>query len=117
MNNIRIFQNEQFGQVRIAMNEDIEPLFCLVDVCKILGLRVDNTLQRLKEDGYYRIGVTDSLGRIQEAYFINEKNLYRVIMRSDKEFAITFQDWVCDEVLPSIRKTGGYMISKPEDTP
>lgn len=108
MNNIRIFQNEQFGQVRTAMNEDSEPLFCLVDVYKILGLRVDNTLQRLKEDGYYRIGVTDSLGRIQDAYFINEKNLYRVIMRSDKEFAITFQDWVCDEVLPSIRKTGGH---------
>lgn len=84
MNNIRIFQNEQFGQVRIAMNENGEPLFCLVDVCKILGLRVDNTLQRLKEDGYYRIGVTDSLGRIQEAYFINEDGLYDVILDSRK---------------------------------
>lgn len=117
MDNIRIFQNEQFGQVRIAVNENGEPLFCLADVCKILGLRVDNTLQRLKEDGYCLIGVADSLGRIQNTYFINEKNLYRVVMRSDKESAITFQDWVYDEVLPSIRKTGGYMITKPEDTP
>lgn len=112
MNEIRIFQNEQFGQVRIAMNESNEPLFCLADVCKILDLRVDGVLPRLNQNGYNRIGVTDSMGRTQNAYFVNEKNLYRVIMRSDKEETVVFQDWVCDEVLPSIRKHGAYMTGE-----
>lgn len=105
---IKIFENEKFGNVRITMGEDGKPLFCLVDVCKILDLRVDGVLPRLKENGYNLIGVIDSLGRNQKAYFINEKNLYRVIMRSDKDEATEFQDWVCDEVLPSIRENGIY---------
>lgn len=112
MNSIQIFNNEQFGQIRIAMNESNEPLFCLADVCKILDLRVDGVLPRLNQNGYNRIGVTDSMGRNQNAYFVNEKNLYRVIMRSDKEEAVVFQDWICDEVLPSIRKHGAYMTSE-----
>lgn len=105
---IKIFENKKFGNVRITMSEDGKPLFCLVDVCKILDLRVDGVLPRLKESGYNQIGVIDSLGRNQKAYFINEKNLYRVIMRSDKDEALEFQDWVCDEVLPSIREHGIY---------
>ena len=49
--------------------------------------------------------------------YVNEKNLYKVIMRSDKPQAEPFQDWVCGEVLPAIRKTGGYIPVKPEETP
>jgi prophage antirepressor-like protein len=48
------------------------------------------------------------MGRTQRAHFINEQNLYRLIMRSDKPIAEPFQDWVCGDVLPSIRKTGKY---------
>lgn len=51
MNDIRIFQNEQFGEVRIAMNENNEPLFCLADVCNVLGLRQGDVRQRLEEGG------------------------------------------------------------------
>lgn len=111
MNDIKIFENEQFGKIRTAGTSE-KPLFCLVDICKILGLRVDGVLPRLKKDGYNQIVVIDSLGRKQNAYFVNEQNLYKVIMRSDKPIAEAFQDWVCGEVLPSIRKTGTYGIPK-----
>ena len=104
---IQVFSNEQFGNIRTAGTAD-NPMFCLADVCKVLGLRVDGVLPRLKKDGYNQIVVTDSLGREQNAYFVNEQNLYRTIMRSDKPIAEPFQDWVCCEVLPSIRKTGSY---------
>lgn len=111
MENVQIFESDKFGQIRTAGTSE-EPLFCLADVCKALELQVQNTKQRLKEDGVYSINLTDSLGREQQALFVNEQNLYRVIMRSDKPQAEAFQDWVCGEVLPSIRKNGAYMTEK-----
>ena len=112
-NQIVIFNNPQFGEIRTAGTAD-NPLFCLADLCRVLELRVDGVTPRLKKDGYNRIGVIDSLGREQQALFVNEQNLYKVIMRSDKPQAEPFQDWVCGEVLPSIRKTGGYITTTPE---
>lgn len=109
MNEIKIFNNDCFGEVRVAGTSE-NPLFCLADVCKILGLRVDAVQSRLTDDPI-RIGVTDSIGREQQMNFVNEKNLYKVIMRSDKPQAEPFQDWVCGEVLPSIRKHGAYMTN------
>lgn len=108
-NGITIFNDERFGEIRTAGTAD-NPMFCLADICRVLDLRVDGVTPRLKKDGYNRIGVIDSLGRHQEAIFVNEQNLYKVIMRSDKPQAEPFQDWVCGEVLPSIRKTGSYSI-------
>lgn len=108
-NGITIFNDERFGEIRTAGTAD-NPMFCLADICRVLELRVDGVTPRLKKDGYNRIGVIDSLGRHQEAIFVNEQNLYKVIMRSDKPQAEPFQDWVCGEVLPSIRKTGSYSI-------
>lgn len=108
MADIKIFDNPQFGEVRTAGTSD-EPLFCLADICRVLDLQVSSTKNRLKQDGVSLIKVTDSLGREQMTYFINEQNMYRVIMRSDKPQAEQFQDWVCGEVLPSIRKTGQYL--------
>lgn len=64
-----------------------------------------------------RFGVIDSMGRAQQMNFVTEKNLYKVIMRSDKPQAEPFQDWVCGEVLPSIRKHGGYITTQQNDTP
>lgn len=109
MNEIKIFNNDRFGEVRVTGTSE-NPLFCLADVCKILGLRVDAVQSRLTDDPI-RIGVTDSIGREQQMNFVNEKNLYKVIMRSDKPQAEPFQDWVCGEVLPSIRKHGAYMTN------
>ena len=109
---IEIFKNEQFGNIRVAGTNE-EPMFCLIDLCRALNLRTDGVLPRLKEGGYNQIVVTDSIGREQMTYFVNEQNMYRVIMRSDKKEAELFQDWVCGEVLPSIRKHGLYAT---EDT-
>ena len=109
MEAIKIFENDRFGEVRVAGTSE-NPLFCLADVCKILGLRVDAVQSRLT-DAPIRIGVTDSIGREQQMNFVNEKNLYKVIMRSDKPQAEPFQDWVCGEVIPSIRKHGAYMTN------
>ena len=106
-NEIKIFDNPQFGEIRTAGTSE-KPLFCLADVCRVLDLQVTPTKNRLKPDGVSLINVIDSLGREQEATFITEQNLYKVIMRSDKPQAEPFQDWVCGEVLPSIRKTGSY---------
>lgn len=113
MEAIKIFENDRFGEVRVAGTSE-NPLFCLADVCKILGLRVDAVQSRLT-DAPIRIGVTDSIGREQQMNFVNEKNLYKVIMRSDKPQAEPFQDWVCGEVLPSIRKHGAYMTNDTQE--
>lgn len=112
---ITIFNNPQFGEIRTAGTAD-NPLFCLKDLCRVLELRVDGVTPRLKKDGYNRIGVIDNLGREQQAIFVNEQNLYKVIMRSDKPQAEPFQDWVCGEVLPSIRRTGGYIATNANMT-
>ena len=106
---IQIFSNPSFGEIRTSGTSD-EPLFCLADVCKVLDLQVTPTKNRLKQGGVNLIKVIDSLGREQNAIFVNEQNLYRVIMRSDKPQAEPFQDWVCGEVLPAIRKTGSYSV-------
>lgn len=112
MNDIRIFESVEFGKIRTAGTSD-EPLFCLTDVCKILEINnASDVKKRLKVDGVVLIDVIDSLGRTQNAAFIDERNLYKVIMRSDKPHAEAFQDWVCGEVLPSIRKTGVYALPK-----
>lgn len=108
MDNLQIFNNEEFGEVRTVL-VDNEPLFCLADVCKALGLeQVSRVKARLKEDGVTTNKVIDSLGREQEATFINESNLYKTIFQSRKESAERFTEWVTSEVLPSIRKTGSY---------
>lgn len=111
MASIEIFKNESFGEVRVSGTSE-QPMFCLADVCRVLDLQVTPTKNRLKQGGVSLIKVIDSLGREQEATFISEQNLYKVIMRSDKPQAEPFQDWVCGEVLPSIRNHGAYMTQE-----
>lgn len=115
MNEIQLFKNERFGEVRVAGTSE-EPLFCLADICRVLDLHTGMTKQRLDPKG---VSLTDTPtnGGVQQLVYINEKNLYKVIMRSDKPQAEPFQDWVCGEVLPSIRKSGGYIATKEDDTP
>lgn len=115
MNEIQLFKNERFGEVRVAGTSE-EPLFCLADICRVLDLHTGMTKQRLDPKG---VSLTDTPtnGGVQQLVYINEKNLYKVIMRSDKPQAEPFQDWVCGEVLPSIRKSGGYITAKEDDTP
>jgi phage antirepressor protein len=116
-NQVTIFNNPQFGEIRTAGTAD-NPLFCLADLCRVLELQAGATKKRLNDRGVSSINTPtyNQYGTqvMQEMIFINEQNLYKVIMRSDKPQAEPFQDWVCGEVLPSIRKTGGYITATPE---
>ena len=105
--NLEIFKNENF-EIRVAVDENNEPLFCLSDVCKILDIANSRDAKtRLDLKG---VATTDTLtnGGMQKLDFINEPNLYRLIFQSRKPEAEVFQEWVFAEVLPSIRKTGSY---------
>lgn len=114
---VQTFNSAQFGTLRTqTMNGQI--LFCLADVAKALGLeQISRLKERLKGDGVTTSKVIDNLGRIQEAIFIDEPNLYRCIFQSRKKEAETFQDWVFEEVLPAIRQNGGYVATHQNDTP
>lgn len=107
MSNITTFNFNSFP-VRIEV-KDNEPLFCLTDVATVLNIRNANPSRfNLNEDGIHKMYTVDTLERKNELTFINEPNLYRVIFRSNKEEAVKFQNWVFEEVLPTIRKTGSY---------
>ena len=111
MNNLQIFNSDEFGKIRTAIVNS-EPMFCLSDVCRALSItNVGNVKQRLSEKGIY---IVDTLtnGGMQKMTYINESNLYKTIFQSRKESAERFTDWVTSEVLPSIRVTGSYQ-SKP----
>lgn len=109
MNDLTVFQNPEFGELRTAERNG-ETWFCLADVCRPLGLRAKDCKLRLKKDGVDTIALTDSVGRMQGMLFVNEGNLYRAIFQSRKPEADRFTDWVTEEVLPSIRKTGRYEV-------
>lgn len=107
MNELQIFKNENFGNVRV-IEKNGEPWFIAKDIALALGY--SNTRKAIID---HCEGVTNRYslkteGGRQELNIISEKGLYRLIMRSKLESAIKFQDWVCDEVLPSIRKHGIY---------
>ncbi len=110
MSNIQIF-NYQSNEVRTAEMGG-EPWFVLKDVCNILGVVNDrNVAARLDED---EKGVCqmDTLGGTQNVTVVSESGLYHVILRSDKPEAAPFRKWVTSEVLPTLRKTGSYMMPK-----
>ena len=109
---LQIFKNEQFGEVRTAtINNQI--YFNLNDCCQILDLsNPRKTIERLNKDGVTTSDIIDSLGRTQQANFINEANFYKLVFQSRKPEAEKFADWVTSEVLPSIRKHGTYMTDQ-----
>lgn len=112
MNDLMKFKNEEFGEIR-SLEINNEPYVCLPDVCKILEVgNVSQLKTRLKKDGVIINEVIDKLGRKQQATFINESNLYKVIFQSRKPEAEKFTEWVTTEVLPAIRKTGGYIAGE-----
>ena len=96
------------SNIRIELKNN-EPLFCLTDVANALNIKNAHSNRfNFSEKGIHKM-YTQTKGGKQELIFIDEANLYRVIFRSNKKEAIDFQNWVFEEVLPSIRKTGGYM--------
>lgn len=109
MKDIQIFKNEQFGEVRITMSESGEPLFCAKDVAISLGYSntADAISRHCKSGEIVYHEHANGIGGTNMVY-IPEKDVFRLIMRSNLPDAEKFQDWVCDEVLPSIRKHGIY---------
>ena len=97
-------------KIRVFVDPDGTFWFVAADVCRMLEYaKVWNAIERhCKKDGIAKRDIVDTLGKRQEATVINEANLYRLISRSNAPNAEPFQDWVCEEVLPSIRKTGSY---------
>ena len=108
-NDIQIFNNPQFGSIRTAGTPE-QPLFCLADVCKILGLQASRVKDRL-EKGVISSNPLLTSGGIQQLNFVNEDGLYDVILDSRKPEAKAFRKWVTSEVLPTIRKHGAYMTN------
>ena len=111
MNDLQIFNNEEFGEIRTVTIND-EPMFCLTDICKALQLTQPSKVkERLSEKGVRSIPTLTNGGE-QKLLYINESNLYKTIFQSRKESAERFTEWVTSEVLPTIRKTGGYGVPK-----
>lgn len=116
MNEIKIFENGTFGNVRVTTNESGEPQFCLADVCRDLDLHTNVVRQRLEDDICSTYPIVDSLGRSQMATFVNEDGLYDVILDSRKPEARAFRKWLTSEVIPAIRKDGAYVAANGEET-
>ena len=115
MYEVQLFQKENLGQVRILGDKE-NPLFCLKDVCEILEhttpTKIKDSIINEFGKGMTQIHPLKTAGGVQNMTFITEPQLYFVLMRSDKPKAKPFRQWVINEVLPSIRKTGSYTISQ-----
>lgn len=104
------------ASLRTLTDEAGEPWFVLKDCMSILDLgNPTETVKMFDEDEFSTAEVIDSIGRRQQAYIISEPGLYRLVMRSRKPEAKEFQRWVTHEVLPAIRKTGGYIPTTAAD--
>ncbi len=112
MNELKIFENNEFGKIRVEVINK-EPYFVAKDVCDILELtNITESLKRIDGDELSTTEVIDSIGRTQKTYIVNESGLYNLIFQSRKENAKKFKKWVTSEVLPSIRKNGGYIAGQ-----
>lgn len=112
MNKLQIFNNPDFGEVR-TLEENGKVLFCGSDVAKALGYSRPNDAiaQHCRATVKRRIPIS---GKIQDVNFIPESDLYRLVFSSKLPNAERFTDWVTEEVLPSIRKNGGYIAGQEE---
>lgn len=107
---IRIFNHPRFGEVRASQLESGEPLFVATDVCKVLGYT--NTSKAISDHTEEDERYNESLDRGGSILMINESGLYSLILRSNKIEANPFRKWVTGEVLPAIRKHGGYLTQQ-----
>lgn len=112
MNDIRIFENEEFGQVR-TICIDGEPWFVGKDVAEILGYRETAKAIRTHIDAEDKgVSVLDTPGGRQQLVIINESGLYSLVLASKLPNAKKFKRWITAEVLPTIRRTGGYVSNE-----
>lgn len=108
MEEIQVFQNAQFGQVRTTIR-DGEPWFVAADVCRALELSNPTvSVGRLDDDERAKL----NLGRQGEGTIVSEPGLYALVLGSRKPEAKAFKRWITHEVIPSIRKSGGYIAGQ-----
>ncbi|MGR3287136.1 phage antirepressor [Bacillus sonorensis] len=111
MNQLQKVFNYQDQQVRTVVNDN-EPWFVAKDVCNVLNHSNHKVaVSRLDEDEVSKVYLTDSLGRNQKTTVVNEAGLYSLILTSNKPEAKQFKRWITHEVIPTIRKTGGYVAN------
>ena len=115
MNELQIFNNPEFGEIR-TINENGVVLFCGSDVARALGYSRPNEAVATHAKGTVKRRTLTNGGE-QEMAFIPESDLYRLIFRSKLPSAERFTDWVTAEVLPSIRKNGGYIAEQDTLSP
>lgn len=125
MNELTVFTNDEFGELRAVATNDT-PEVIASDVARILGYPEANKLTRLLDDdekGHHKVA---TLGGMQTMTTLNEAGFYRAVMLrrascikdpAARERVKRFQRWVTHEVLPAIRKNGGYMVASDDDTP
>ena len=117
---VRVFENPEFGMVRMATDEKGEPWFCAKDLCDVLGYkRADNAVRQhvnqhdaLKQCVWVEVGMKKDgtpAKRLTQMIFVNESGFYALVLGSKLPSALMFKDWVTSVVLPQIRKTGGYI--------
>ncbi len=116
MNEMIIFNNPEFGNIRMV-DEDGSVLFCGNDVAKALGYKSPKDAISTHCRGAVKRRLTDSIGREQDTAFIPESDLYRLVFSSKLPTAEKFTDWVTKDVLPAIRKHGGYVNGQESMTP
>lgn len=115
MNELMIFDNEEFGQIR-GIEIEGEPWFVAADVCRTLEIgNTSQALSRLDEDEKDVI-LNDTLGGVQKMSIVNEPGLYTLVLGSRKDEAKGFKRWITHEVIPSIRKTGKYEVQQTPKT-
>lgn len=108
-NMIETFRSKQFGDVRITLING-EPWFVAVDVCKALDIvNARDAVKRLDDDEKNTVVLTDGIPGNPNKTIVNEYGLYALVLSSRKPEAKAFKRWITHEVLPIIRKTGGYM--------
>ena len=116
-----VFENPEFGMVRMATDGKGEPWFCAKDLCDALGYKKasDSVKQHVKSSDTMKRGVTSPVknrfgvceGKLKnvQMIFVNESGFYALVLGSKLPSALMFKDWVTSVVLPQIRKTGGYI--------
>lgn len=109
MNNLELFENPEFGQIRTILIKD-KPYFVASDVAKALGYsKPNNAINQHCKGATLKQGIIDNLGREQDTLVIPEGDIYRLVIKSKLPTAQKFEVWVFDEVLPTVRKHGAYM--------
>ena len=117
MNEIQIFESDQFGTVRAVRGEDGEPMFVAKDVCAVLELKNPRSTLALLDEDEKGVHIVDTPGGEQQMTIVSEPGFYKLVMRSRKPEAKAFQRWVTHEVLPALRRDGGYMVARADETP